>query len=179
MQATATSHVSINTERKMLESDFVLVPTVVLSVSVCRPCRRCYLTQTLLGKQGKRTTVVRTLGKCRNKMRSTVGLWHDRRCFLEEQTLGLLHPGDYDLISKDPLEALYPEECTVLILGASSWPATPIATFPWWSWVAANLCSLRVYLLIDKCHLSYGTPVWSHSGWKESWLLKGKVIAFS
>lgn len=43
-------------------------------------------------------------------------------------------------------------------MGASLWPATPIVTFPWWSLVAANLCSLRVYLLIEGIFAHWQMP---------------------
>lgn len=157
MQCMAISHMLINTKSKMLDSDFILVLTVLLSISTCSLVDQAIWCIPYWASRGKMTTVIRTLERCGNKMRFRMLLWHDSRYFLEVGTLGLLHPSGYDLSNKGTLEAPYPQEwCFCYLLGTSSWPATPIATFPWWSLVAANLYSLRVYLFIDECYLSFG-----------------------
>lgn len=67
MQAMATSHVFINTERKMLDSDFVLVPKVVLS-SLCEDLvDGGYLMQTVLGKKRQDEDSGQNLGKLKKK----------------------------------------------------------------------------------------------------------------
>lgn len=48
---------------------------------------------------------------------------------------------------------LYPEEWYCYYFGSILVAGN---TFPWWSLVGANIWSLRVYLLTDKCYLSCG-----------------------
>lgn len=67
MQAMATSHVFINTERKMLDSDFVLVPKVVLSSLCADLVDGGYLMQTVLGKKRQDEDSGQNLGKLKKK----------------------------------------------------------------------------------------------------------------
>lgn len=55
------------------------------------------------------------------------------------------------------LHRLWSRKVTLpLPLGVSLWPATPMATFSWYSSVAANLYASKVDLLIDKCPGAFG-----------------------